>query len=100
MSKDKITGFSKALVDELTEVIQCPRDYFTLELVETTYIFDGEEVQGYPFIEVFWFDRGQNVQDKTAEIITKYVQQAGYPDSDISFTVFKENCYYENGKHF
>lgn len=100
IGQDKIKEISKDLVDELTEIVGCPRDYFTLECINTTSIYDGEVVSTYPFIEVAWFDRGQEVRDKVAKAITRYVNEQGVKELDIAFTVFKENCYYENGEHF
>ncbi|RKD22374.1 protein of unknown function [Caminicella sporogenes DSM 14501] len=97
---EKIKRISKELIDELTEVVGCPRDYFTIECFNTTSIFDGEIVQTYPFIEVAWFDRGQEVQDKVAKIITKYIHSLNIESLDIAFTVFNKNSYYENGEHF
>ncbi|MDM5326981.1 DUF1904 family protein [Neobacillus sp. CF12] len=44
--------------------------YFTLEIVQSTYVFVGDEVQGYPLIEVKWFERGQEIQDQFAKIVT------------------------------
>ncbi len=97
---DKFKVISKDLVDELTRIVGCPRDYFTLECINTTSIFDGEIVNTYPFIEVAWFDRGQEVRDNVAKTITRYVNELGIEDLDIAFTIFKENSYYENGEHF
>lgn len=97
---NEVCSFSKKLIDELEEIIQCPRSYFTMEHVPTTFISDGSIVKAYPFVEVLWFDRGQEIQDKTALSITKAVQGAGYENVDIIFTVLKEDAYYENGKHF
>jgi len=97
---DKIKEVSKKLVDELAEIVECPRDYFTIECINTTSVFDGEIVATYPFIEVAWFDRGQKVQDKVANVITKYVNEIGIQDLDMAFTVFEEKRYYENGEHF
>jgi len=91
---------SKDLIDELTEIIQCPRDYFTIEVVESKYIYDGEIVKGPAVIDVFWFDRGQEVQDKTAKAITKHIKSLGYENLDVIFHLLEENKYYENGEHF
>lgn len=95
---EKILSISKDLVNELTEIVECPRDYFTIECIDTTSIFDGEFVETYPFVEVAWFDRGQKVQDRVAKIIATYINQLGVQDVEIAFVVFKENSYYENGK--
>jgi len=97
---EKIKRISKDLVNDLTEIVGCPRDYFTIECYNTTSIFDGEIVDTYPFIEVAWFDRGQEIQDKVAKTITKYIQTLDIESLDIAFTIFEENRYYENGEHF
>lgn len=96
----KALAMSKDLVDELQELIQCPRDYFSIELVQSLFIFDGEFVEGPPEVDVFWFDRGQEVQDKTAKIITKYINSMGYKSVDVIFHSLEESKYYENGEHF
>lgn len=57
-------------MDELQELIQCPREYFTLEIIRSDYIKEGEIVSGPPVVEFYWFDRGQVVQDQAARIIT------------------------------
>lgn len=100
IKKEGICRISKELIDELQEILQCPRDYFTLEVMNNPYIFDGEEVEGYPMIEIKWFDRGQEIQDTIAKVITKKINQLGYKAVDIFFTILEDNKYYENGKHF
>ncbi len=97
---EKVCSFSKNLIDELEEIINCPRSYFTIEHMPSIFIADGNITEGYPFVEVLWFDRGQEVQDRTAVAITKAVHGAGYENVDVIFTALKENEYYENGSHF
>lgn len=41
MKKEHIQAISKVMVDELTSIVGCPRDYFTIELLETHFIQDG-----------------------------------------------------------
>lgn len=96
----KICSISKDMIDELEKLVGCPRDYFTIECISSTFIKDDEISDGYPLIEVVWFDRGQEVQDKVAESITKFILKSGYKNADVFFTVLKESSYYENGKHF
>ena len=93
-----VQKISKAMIDELEIIIDCPREYFTLEVVESTFIVDGEKVSKDPFIQVNWFDRGQEVQDKTAAAITKHICSAGYENVEMFFIVLDRNKYYENGK--
>lgn len=91
---------SKLLIDDLEDIIKCPRDYFTLEHVPSTFIFDSYETEGYPFVDVYWFDRGQEIQDKVAKSITDILQSEGIKDMDIIFHSLEHNKYYENGEHF
>jgi len=97
---EKVKEISKGMVDDLQQIIDCPRDYFVLELTNSNFVMDGEVVQTYPFVEVAWFDRGQEIQDKAAKAITKHIHGAGCPNVDVIFTVLEENKYYENGEHF
>jgi len=76
----------------------CPRQFFTLEVVECTFIVDGEEISKHPFVQINWFDRGPEVQDKTAAAITEHICTAGYKDVEIFYIVLDRDKYYENGK--
>jgi len=100
MKKQHIQAISKTMVDELTDIIGCPRDYFTIECFETTFIRDGQEVTGAPLIQVNWFDRGQTIQDAAARAIDRSVRSTGYEQIEIFFVVLDETRYYENGNHF
>ena len=97
---EKICSFSKNLIDELEAIINCPRSYFTIEHISSTFIADGSVSKAYPFVEVLWFARGQDVQDKTAVAVAKAFQNAGYENVDVIFTALQEKDYYENGIHF
>lgn len=97
---DPIRKLSKQLIDELAVLTQSPRDDFTLELINSTFVLDGEIVPGYPFVEIAWFDRGQEIQDKAAQTISKLINEAGYPSVDIMFTILEKSRYYENGEHY
>ena len=97
---ERVCTISKKLIDELEELIQCPRDYFTLAIDRSIYVKDGEIVKGEPIVKVSWFDRGQDIQDKAAKIITKYVNSEGYKNVDVIFYTLDKSKYYENGEHF
>lgn len=100
IKEEKLIKISKDIIDELEEAIECPRDYFTMEIIQSKFIFDQQVVDGYPFVEVQWFDRGQEIQDKVAKIITEYIMSIGYRNVDVIFNCLDKNKYYENGKHF
>ena len=100
MKREAVINISKGLVDDLQQLINCPREYFTLEVIHSKFVFDGEPTEGYPFVQVNWFDRGQEVQDAVGKAITRVVQSAGYQNVDAFFVVLEEKKYYENGQHF
>ncbi len=97
---EKVRLISKALIDELEKIIQCPRDYFTLEAIQSVFISDGEFVKGNPVVEVSMFDRGQEVQDRAAESITRHMNAVGYAGVEVIFLALEKSSYYENGEHF
>ena len=100
INENDICKISEKMVDELVEAVKCPRDYFEIECIKSVAIRDGKIADVYPFVEVAWFDRGQETQDKVAKIITEELKNVGYAPSDIFFTILKESAYYEDGKHF
>lgn len=100
ISVEQVKSISKPLVQELAELCACGTDNFTLEVINSTFVFDGEEVPGYPFIEVKWFDRGLEIQNEFANLITKQVHSLGIPEVEVAFTTFRESDYYLNGKSF
>ena len=100
IKKETAISISTGLINDLEALLACPRDYFTIELDENIYIFDGEITPAPCKITVEWFDRGQEIQDQAAAIITSALRKAGYDALDIYFTHFLESHYYENGKHF
>ncbi len=95
-----ICKISVGMVQEMQELLKCPKNYFTLECIKSTYIMDGEIVKASPVVEIAWFDRGQETQDTMAKIVTKYIHSAGYEEVDVIFSVLEEKKYYENGQHF
>ncbi|MCY6484937.1 DUF1904 domain-containing protein [Clostridium aestuarii] len=97
---EQVKNASKEMIDSLENIIKCPRDYFTVEHIPSTFVMDGNVVDGYPFIEVLWFDRGQEVQDEVAKKITRIMRKQGCNDMDIIFYALKKDKYYENGEHF
>lgn len=101
IDKEIVKKVSKSIVDELQVAIQCPREYFTIEVkTNPIFIFDGEEVSPPYFIKVEWFDRGCEVRDKSASIITEAFRKEGISPIDVRFTNIEKELYYEDGVHF
>lgn len=100
ISINQTKEISAPLVKDLAELCHCGEDNFTLEVVNSTFVFNQNEVSAYPFIEVKWFDRGKEVQNQFAKIVAIHVQSLGVPEVEVAFTAFRETDYYLNGKSF
>ncbi|MGO0884648.1 DUF1904 domain-containing protein [Clostridioides difficile] len=99
--ENDICKISEKMIDELVEAVKCPRDYFELECIKSVAIRGGKIAEVYPFVEIAWFDRGQEVQDIVARIITDSIRNNLDVESiDLAFTLFEKEKYYENGEHF
>lgn len=97
---EEVQKISTELVQELAEICSSETDNFTLEVVNSTFIFDGNQVKGFPFIEVKWFERGQEIQDQFTQSVTKNVQSLGIPEVEVAFSTFLKSAYYYNGNSF
>ncbi|WP_424767173.1 DUF1904 family protein [Paenibacillus sp. sgz302251] len=86
------------LAEELAVLCSCGTDNFTMSCLHTTNVFaDDSNDAAFAFIEVGWFERGQQVRNLFAEALTKYVLQLGIPDIEIVFHAYREDSYYING---
>jgi len=96
----EVKDISTHLVDTLAEIAAAPRDYFTLEINDNTFVSDGENVKINPVIQVLWFDRGQAVKDEMASVIDQALRSKGYPNIEIIFEALGKESYYENAVHY
>lgn len=97
-----VQTLSNTLLDELQPLTACPREDFTFEYIYSTFYYESEVTAAYPFVEVLWFDRGQEVQDQVAQIITQQVRAIMGEDVDVAviFSALKPNEYYDNAQHY
>ncbi|MDE1338530.1 DUF1904 domain-containing protein [Vibrio aestuarianus] len=97
-----VQALSKPLIDDLESVMGSPREDFTFEYIYTTFFHEGEVSPAYPFIEVFWFERGQEVRDTVAQVVTKQVKEIVGEDNNVAviFTALEPSAYYDNAKHY
>jgi hypothetical protein len=98
ISIEQMKTISKPLVGELAGICECGEDNFTFEIVHSTFVFNGEEVPPFSLIEVKWFERGQEVRDKFADVVTKYIMSVDVSEVEVVFIPFSEPAYYINGK--
>lgn len=97
VSPEQIRKISQPLVAELAILYQCPPDHILLECLNTTALFDGEVIASFPFIEVNWFDRGQNIQNQSALCIDRHIRSLGIAEVEIAFRIYEPKSYYAGG---
>ncbi|MGZ0052078.1 DUF1904 family protein [Brevibacillus gelatini] len=97
---EQMATISEPLTEELAALCQCGTDNFTIECLQTTGVFGGKVVASFPFIEVGWFERGQETRDQFAKIVTKHVLSLGIPEVEMAFVAYQKEGYYANGEHF
>ncbi|MDF2155609.1 DUF1904 domain-containing protein [Vibrio sp. CAU 1672] len=97
-----VQALSASLTDELQPLMKCPREDFTFEYIYSTFFAEGEVSSAYPFVEVLWFDRGQETQDSVASVITQQVRGILGHEVDVAviFTALATRQYYDNGEHY
>jgi hypothetical protein len=97
-----VQSLSKTLIDDLEAIMASPREDFTFEYIYATFFHEGDVSQAYPFVEVLWFDRGQETQDHVAKVITKQVRHVLSSDVNVAviFTALNPSQYYDNAQHY
>ncbi|UHA75031.1 DUF1904 family protein [Paenibacillus sp. 481] len=95
---EQLARVSQPLVDELAAICQCGTDNFTIECLQTVGVFAGEVVPSFPFVEVAWFERGDNARDQFAQAVTKHIQALGITEIEVAFTTYSADQYYIEGK--
>jgi hypothetical protein len=100
ITPESVKLISKEIIDSIATLTGCPREHVEIDVILTRALADNLEIEANPFVEVYWFDRGQEITDKVAKALTKLVQTLGIQNIDIAFHLFQKNLYYENGEHF
>ncbi|WP_024872866.1 DUF1904 family protein [Tolumonas lignilytica] len=102
MQRETVAAMSETLVEQLANLTSTPTAHFTVEYIPAEFIATRFGGQAYPFIELFWFDRGQEVQNAAAQLITTIVKQVSGHDVDVAVVVqpLARSGYYDNGQHY
>ena len=79
LTDKQMRAISTPLIPKLAEAIGCPEDWLILELAHSSFYAGGEQVPGFPIVEVSWFDRPGE----------------GYPLVQVIFTTLVEERFYE-----
>ncbi len=101
LSDTQVAMLSKALPKELATAMETSEDNFTFELISTQYFSDGKASPSYPFTEVYWFERSQEIKERSAKIITSKIHEMTQSqDIAVIFVPIQKSDYFENGKSF
>ena len=93
---------STDLINGISEIINCDRQWITVEVLEGgKFVYDGKLVETPIFVEIHWFDRGQEAKGKVAKFIDSIVRRID-SKRDITdiYRDMKTTDYFENGEHF
>ncbi len=86
---------AKPLIEQLAETVECPKDWFTLEWSNPSYFDENGLVEWYPIINVNWFPRSKEMQDKVAHLVGKLFRDHGYARVKVSFTIMDREAHYD-----
>jgi len=100
MQRDTVVAISETLVEQLAELTKAPAAHFTIEYIPAEFIATRFGGQAYPFIELFWFDRGQEMQDAATQLITSIVKSKLEMDVAVVVQPMQRTNYYDNGQHY
>ncbi len=100
LKEEEVVALSSSMSKEFSKIMDCPEDWFLFEFVERKCYVQGKKLENDPMIDIYYFDRGQEIQDQCALALDKAIRELGYEQIEIHFHFCLERCYYENGKHY
>ena len=83
IKKEDLKKVSAELFDTIAGIIERPREAFTLDLVESVAILDGEEISRAN-IEIGWVERPVEVCEKVANAVGALIKPLGYETVMVS----------------
>ena len=102
MKRDDVVAISETLVEQLADLIRAPAAHFTIEYIPSEFIATRFGGQAYPFIELFWFDRGQEIQNAAAQLITSVFKATVGYKGEVAVVIqpIPRTAYYDDGQHY
>lgn len=92
--------FARVASKDLAEIVGCPQDWFLFDLVASKVIDYQGNLLSHPIVQVWWFKRPMDVQEKVADYLHQSFQKMGFTMDQISFHTFDVADFYENGQKF
>ena len=91
-----------ALMADLCALTGGKPEFVTLECVPSQWVRDGQPEAGFPFVELVWFERPQEMQDAAAALITRHLKGVlgSRPMWWCRCLPIVKSHYYSNGQHY
>lgn len=102
LDASSVQALSAQLTPQLTPVFDCPDDWIAFIHSGDPSFICGVEVTQEVFIHVGWFDRGQAVKDRVAQVLTQGVltMKPTVETTTVLFVPTGKEDYFENGTHY
>ncbi|MGL4251705.1 MAG: DUF1904 family protein [Aeromonas sp.] len=102
VSFDTLKEISTPLLADLCALTGGKPEFVTMERVESHWVRDGVLESGFPFVELHWFERPQEMQDAAARLITDHLKQVLGEQTYVVVQVLSivSSAYYSNGEHY
>lgn len=102
VSVDTLQRISTPLLAELCTLTGGKPEFVTLECVDSIRVRDGAIEAGFPFVELVWFERPQELQDAAAALITRHLKAVLGEQTYVVVQVLPivKSHYYSNGEHY
>ena len=98
ITDEQCAALSVKAAPKLAEICGCPSDWFIFDLVPSRFFDENGRTHHCPVVQVWWFERPMDIQDKVAKYLNNQFSEMGYYCNQISFHIFEQDRYYENGE--
>ena len=98
ITQEQCAELSVKAAPELAAIVGCPSDWFVFDLIHSRFYDENGRTKHCPVVQVWWFERPMEVQDRVAKYLHSQFEKMGFHADQISFHIFEEDRYYENGK--
>ena len=95
ISKEETNAIASNLAISLADVIKCPKEWISIELAPTEYFNSHSSEESFPVVNIHWFPRPKDMQDKVADLVKKYLFEQGHSRIQIYFHCLDPKGYYE-----
>ena len=98
ITEEQCAALSVKAAPDLAKICNCPSDWFVFDLLHSRFYDENGRIKPTPVVQVWWFRRPMEIQDKVARYLHKQFESMGFYADQISFHIFEEDSYYENGE--